>query len=281
MTPTAPDTVAEPAQDGAAESERRVALVTGATAGIGRAFAVRLATEGWDLVLVARDAKRLKELCAGLAASYLVSVEALPADLSTDEGTSAVEARLKESKIDLLVNNAGLSLNTPFLKSTVDKELYLLSVNVQAVMRLTHAVLPGMVQRGSGGIINVSSVAGFAATMPGSTYPASKAWVTHFSESIALSVARHGVRVMALCPGFTRSEFHQRAGIDMSKTPKWLWLETASVVGEALRDLQKGKTVSVPSRKYKVLVGFMRHTPTPLLRRFAKGARVRTGRDTE
>src|SRR5688500_13552841 len=111
MTPTAPDTVAEPAQDGAAESERRVALVTGATAGIGRAFAVRLATEGWDLVLVARDAKRLKELCAGLAASYLVSAEALPADLSTDEGTSAVEARLKESKIDLLVNNAGLSLN--------------------------------------------------------------------------------------------------------------------------------------------------------------------------
>lgn len=281
MTPTAPDTVAEPVPEAAETGERRVALVTGATAGIGRAFAVRLATEGWDLILVARDAKRLKELCAGLAASYLVRAEALPADLSTDQGAESVEARLRSSKIDLLVNNAGLSLNTPFLKSTVDRELYLLSVNVQAVMRLTHAVLPGMVQRGSGGIINVSSVAGFAATMPGSTYPASKAWVTNFSESIALSVARHGVRVMALCPGFTRSEFHQRAGIDMSKTPKWMWLDTTSVVGEALRDLQKGRTVSVPSLKYKVLVGFMRHTPTPLLRRFAKGARVRTGRDTE
>jgi len=255
--------------------------VTGATAGIGKAFAVRLADDGWDLVLVARDEERLKELASFLGGTYGVRADILKADLSTVAGAEAVEERLRSTRIDLLVNNAGLSLNTPFLKSTVDKELYLLSVNVQAVMRLTHAALDGMVSRRKGAIINVSSVAGFAATMPGSTYPASKAWVTNFSESIALSVARHGVKVMALCPGFTRSEFHSRAGIDMSKTPSWMWLTTQQVVAEALRDLQKGKTLSVPSLKYKILVGVVRHTPTRILRRLARGARVRTGRDTE
>jgi short-subunit dehydrogenase len=117
--------------------------------------------------------------------------------------------------------------------------------------------------------------------MPGSTYPASKAWVIHFSESVGLSVARHGVKVLALCPGFTRSEFHSRAGIDMSKTPNWLWLQAPDVVDAALTDLGKGRSVSVPGWKYKVLVGIMRHTPTRLLRRFARTARVRTGRDTE
>lgn len=281
MTPTTPETLAESTPEAAQEAERRLALVTGGTAGIGKAFAVRLASEGWDLILVARDVERLKQFCASLTATYLVRVEALPADLSTADGIEAVEVRLRSTPVDLLINNAGLSLNTPFLKSTVDQELYLLSVNIQAVMRLTHAVLPAMVERGRGDVINVSSVSGFAATMPGSTYPASKAWVTHFSESIALSVARHGVRVMALCPGFTRSEFHSRAGIDMRKTPGWMWLDAPRVAADALRDLRKGQTVSVPSWKYKVLVGVMRHAPTKLLRRLAKGARVRTGRDTE
>lgn len=281
MTPVAPETFTQPGPQTTAERGRPVALITGATAGIGRAFAVRLASQGWDVVLVARDKERLKELAAALAEAYSVRAEPLPADLAADSGVELVEARLRALEINLLVNNAGLTLNTPFLKSTVDMELYLLSVNVQAVMRLTHAVLPGMVSRGEGGIINVSSVSGFAATMPGSTYPASKAWVTHFSESIALSVARHGVKVMALCPGFTRTEFHSRARIDMSKTPGWMWLDPGRLVGDALRDLQKGRIVSVPDWRYKILVGVMRHTPTRLLRRLARGARVRTGRDTE
>jgi short-subunit dehydrogenase len=272
---------AEPRAEAGEERGRRVALVTGATAGIGKAFAVRLAADGWDVVLVARDEERLAELAGSLTGTYNVRAEPLRADLSTDAGVVLVEKRLRDTRIDLLVNNAGLSLNTPFLKSTMDRELYLLSVNIQAVLRLTHAALPGMVSRRSGAIINLSSVSGFAATMPGSTYPASKAWVTNFSESIALSVARYGVRVMALCPGFTRSEFHSRAGIDMSKTPGWMWLSSSQVVSEALRDLEKGRTLSVPSRKYKILVGIMRHTPTRLLRRLARGARVRTGRDTE
>jgi uncharacterized protein len=268
-------------QVAAGEPADRVALVTGATAGIGKAFAVRLANDGWDLVLVARDEERLKELASSVSRTYQIRAGILKADLSTVAGVEAVEERLRSTRIDLLVNNAGLSLNTPFLKSTVERELYLLSVNVQAVMRLTHAALVGMVIRGKGAIINVSSVAGFAATMPGSTYPASKAWVTNFSESIALSVARKGIKVMALAPGFTRSEFHSRAGIDMSKTPSWMWLSTQKVVNVALRDLQKGKAISVPSVKYKILVMIVRHTPTRILRKLARGARVRTGRDTE
>ncbi|GIG01863.1 SDR family NAD(P)-dependent oxidoreductase [Catellatospora citrea] len=276
-TAAAPETTPEPA------GVRRTALVTGATAGIGRAFAVRLATDGWDVVLVARDAGRLADFSEALRRTYGVQASVISADLATTEGCELVEARLRDSArpVDLLVNNAGLSLNTPFLKSTVEQELHLLAVNVQAVMRLTHAALPVMAERGRGDVINVSSVAGFGAAMPGSTYPASKAWVTNFSESVALSVAHRGVRVMALCPGFTRTEFHDRAGINMTKTPEWLWLQAPQVVSDSLRDLRRGRTVSVPSWKYKVLVGFMRHTPTRLLRRLARGARVRTGRDTE
>ncbi|MDI1461760.1 SDR family oxidoreductase [Catellatospora sp. KI3] len=278
-----PVTEAEPAPEPQAAGGPRTAVVTGATAGIGRAFAVRLASDGWDLVLVARDEVRLAEFTEALTRTYGIRAGFIAADLATAAGCELVEARLRDTSkpVELLVNNAGLSLNTPFLQSTVEKELHLLAVNVEAVMRLTLAVLPGMVARRRGDVINVSSVAGFGAAMPGSTYPASKAWVTNFSESVALSVAHHGVRVLALCPGFTRTEFHDRAGINMTKTPDWMWLQAPEVVSDALRDLRRGRTVSVPNWKYKVVVSFMRHSPTRLLRRLARGARVRTGRDTE
>ncbi len=260
-------------------ADRRSALVTGATAGIGAAFARRRAAEGYDLVLVARDAQRLAAAGEDLSARHGTAVTPLAADLATPEGSAAVEARLADTPVDLLVNNAGASLNTPFLRSTPEREEWLLQLNVHAVLRLTHAALPGMTARGSGGIVNVSSVAGFAAAMPGSTYPASKAWVTNFSESIAHSVRPFGVRVMALCPGYTRTEFHQRAGINMSKTPEWMWLSADDVVREGLRDLRRGRLVSVPSWKYKVAVFGMRHLPRPLLQRAAKDTRGRIGRD--
>jgi uncharacterized protein len=260
----------------------QTALVTGATSGIGAAFARRLAAEGLDLVIVARDTVRLDETAGRLKADHGVGVEVLVADLATEAGQAAVAARLAdpERPVDILVNNAGVSLNTPFLRSTAEAEARLLTLNVHAVMRLTLAALPGMVSRERGSIINVSSVAGFGAAMPGSTYPASKAWVTNFSESVALSVRRFGVRVMALCPGYVRTEFHQRAGINMSKTPEWLWLDADELVRDALRDLRRGKVVSVPDWKYKVAVFALRHLPRRVLQRVARDTRGRIGRDT-
>jgi short-subunit dehydrogenase len=257
---------------------RGTAVVTGATSGIGAAFARRLAEEGYDLVIVARDATRLQNVAQQLRGAHGVEVEVIAADLSTPEGCAVVEDRLSQG-VDLLVNNAGLSLNNAFLRSTLEKETMLLNLNVYAVLRLTLAALPGMVERGRGDVVNVSSVAGFGAVMPGSTYSASKAWVTNFSESVALSAARFGVRVMALAPGYVRTEFHQRAGIDMSKTPPWLWLDADKLVVDALRDLRRGKTLSVPDWKYKTAVFVMRHFPTGLLRRIASDTRGRIGRD--
>ncbi|MFC0530381.1 SDR family NAD(P)-dependent oxidoreductase [Phytohabitans kaempferiae] len=258
----------------------RTAVITGASSGFGASFAQRLATEGYDLVLVARDERRLADLAADLSSRHGVAAEVIPADLSTDEGCAVVERRLADP-VDMLVNNAGISLNRSFTGSTVEDQTRLLRLNVHAVMRLTHAALPGMIERRRGEVINVSSVAGFAAVMPGSTYPASKAWVTNFSESMAHSVRRHGVRVMALCPGYTHTEFHDRAGIDMSKTPEWMWLQADRVVVDALRDLRRGKVVSVPDWKYKVAVFGMRHLPRALLQAVARDTRGRTGRDEQ
>lgn len=263
------------------ERTGRTALVTGATAGIGAAFARRLARDGYNLVLVARDSDRLDQTAAQLRSAHHVTVEPLVADLATEAGRERVAERIVNgpTAIDLLVNNAGLSLNTPFLRSTPELEARLLNVNVQAVLRLTLAALPGMVERRHGAVVNVSSVSGFGATMPGSTYPASKAWVTNFSESVGQSVADQGVRVLALCPGFVRTEFHSRAGIDMSKTPSWLWIDADELVAAALRDLRRGKLVSVPTMRYKIAVWGLRHLPRPLLQRVAAGTRGRIGRD--
>jgi short-subunit dehydrogenase len=255
------------------------ALVTGATAGIGAAFARHLAADGYDVVLVARDEDRLKAFGAELADRHGIAAEGLPADLSTPDGVAAVEARLLEAPVDMLVNNAGLSLNTPFVRSPVEREEFLLRLNIHAVLRLTHTVLPGMVERRRGDVVNVSSVAAFGTTMPGSTYPASKAWVTSFSESVALSVQPFGVRVMALHPGYTRTEFHQRAGVDMSRLPGWLWLDADRVVDEGLRALRRGKVTSVPDWKYKTAVFALRHAPKALIRRVTRDTRGRLVRD--
>ncbi|MBO4159621.1 MULTISPECIES: SDR family NAD(P)-dependent oxidoreductase [Micromonospora] len=245
----------------------RRALITGATAGIGESFARQLAAEGWDLILVARDATRLDATAAELTGRYGNQVQVVPADLSTDDGCARVERRLTTGDpVHLLVNNAGLSLSRPFLRSTVADETQLLRLNVHAVLRLTLAALGPMIERGDGAVINVSSVAGFGPVMPGSTYPASKAWVTSFSESIGQSTRVAGVHVMALCPGYTRTGYHERTGIDMSGMPRWIWLQADDVVAEALRDLRKGKTVSVPDWKYKLAVASLRHVPRRLLR---------------
>ncbi len=245
------------------------ALVTGATAGIGAAFARRLALARYDLVLVARNSGRLADIAAELTDRWTVAVEPLTADLSTVDGCARVETRLAEPErpIDLLVNNAGISLHSSFTRNTVEDEERLLSLNVRAVMRLTHAALGPMVSRRSGAVVNLSSVAGFAVVSPGSTYPASKAWVTSFSQSIGQSVRRRGVKVMALCPGFTHSEFHDSAGIDLSHLPSFAWLNADEVVEAGLRDLRHGKLVSIPTARYKVATAALTHLPRSVLHR--------------
>lgn len=257
------------------------ALITGATAGIGAAFARRLAADGYDLTLVARDADRLTALAERLAHQHGGVVTPLPADLVTEPGVQAVAERLSrpDPAVDLLVNNAGMSLNRSFLESDPAAEERLLRLNVHAVMRLTHAVLPGMVQRRRGAIVNLSSVAGFAALMPGSTYSATKAWVTNFSESVGYAVRRHGVRVIALCPGYVRTEFHQRAGIDTSRIPGWLWLDADRVVADGLRALARGRTVRVYDWRYRAVVAAIRFAPRALVQAVARDTRGRLGRD--
>ncbi|WP_214412856.1 SDR family NAD(P)-dependent oxidoreductase [Sphaerisporangium fuscum] len=239
------------------------ALITGATAGIGAAFARRLAADGLSLVLVARDEKRLHESAEALHRRYGVRAEVLPADLATEEGISAVEARLREG-VDLLVNNAGFGHPGEALEVPVADELVMLRVHCEAVLRLTMAALPGIRSRGRGGVINVASVAAF---LPSGTYGASKAWIVNFSESLAAQVPERRVRVMALCPGFVHTEFHQRASIDTSGSPQFLWLSADHVVDVAMRDFARGVPVSVPDIRYKVLTAVARHLPLGLLSR--------------
>ncbi len=249
------------------------ALVTGATAGIGAAFARQLAARGHDLVLVARDAARLEDTAGRLRATG-VHVEVLPADLATDEGCARVEWRCGEG-VDLLVNNAGVGTTGTFHEVPREDEERLLRLNVRAVLRLTHAALPPMVERGSGAVINVSSVAGFAAGSRGSTYGASKAWVTHFSEALHGPYAPLGIRVLALCPGFTRTEFHERARMDVGGIPDGWWLSADEVVRTALDDLVAGRSLSVPGTRWKVVVAVARVVPPSLQRRVVRVLRGR------
>lgn len=247
------------------------ALVTGATAGIGAEFARQLATRGDDLVLVARDRERLEAYAEDLRGRHRVEVEVLVADLTDRAQLAVVEERLRDASrpVDLLVNNAGFGVNQLFLDGDLDAEQSMLDVLVTAVMRLTHAALPGMVARGTGGVINVSSVASFIA---GGTYSAAKAWCTVFSESVDRQLVGTGVTVMALCPGFTHTEFHQRGGMDVSHLPDWMWLDAPDLVRDALADFRRGKPVSVPGAQYKTIRVLTSVLPRPLVRR-ASGVR--------
>ena len=240
------------------------ALVTGATAGLGRTFAEHLARRGQGLVLVARDRDRLEATARELRTAYGVPVEVLPADLADRDQLARVERRLadREQPVDLLVNNAGFGLRHRFLDNPVAAEAEMLDVLVTAVLRLSHAALGGMVERGRGGVLNVSSVAAF---LPRGTYGAAKAWVNSFAVWAAAEYRPRGVTVMALCPGFTRTEFHQRMGVPPGSGP-W-WLDADVVVRRALRDFDRGRVLSVPGAQYRAVVALSRLVPSSVLQR--------------
>lgn len=245
------------------------ALITGGTAGIGKAFATELAGTGYRLVLVARDSARLDSVAEELRGLGAPEAEALPADLSTQEGRAAVEARLQDAErpVDLLINNAGFGLGVAFSKASIEDEETLLDVHVRATLRLTHAALPGMIERKRGAVINVASMAAFA---PRGTYSAAKAWVVTFSESVGAELAGKGVRCMALCPGYTHTEFHQRGQLNTSDIPDWMWLNADDVVKTALRDLRRGVPVSIPGAQYKALAAASRVVPRAITTRFSR-----------
>lgn len=236
------------------------ALITGATAGLGAEFARQLAEQGHDLVLVARDESRLQAKAAELGRRYGAAAEVLAADLTDDAGVAAVVERLSDASrpVEVLVNNAGIGLLEDFDRNSIEDEKKHLKLHVQTAMELSHAALQGMLAHGSGRIINVASVAAF---LPRGSYSAAKAWLVSFSRWANLAYGPRGVKVTALCPGFVHTEFHDRMGMDKSVAPGWTWLRPARVVREGLADNAKGKAVSVPTKRYKVLAAVARVLP--------------------
>lgn len=252
----------------------KTALITGASAGIGAAFARLLAREGFDLVLVARDESRLNSSAESLASEFGIHCEVLVSDLSTDAGVIRVEKRICEAgkEIDVLINNAGFGLRSSFLATELNDELALIDVLARTPMRLMHAILPGMKERNRGTIINVSSVAGWTA---GGTYSAAKSYLTVLSESLHTELTDTNVHVLALAPGFTHTEFHARGKMRMDKLPKFMWLDAELVVAQAWADAGARKAVSIPGRQYKVLAALARFGPRPLVRKVGMNVRVK------
>jgi len=252
----------------------RTAVITGASSGLGAEYARQLAARGTDLVLVARDEAALGELADSLVAAYGVAVEVLAADLLVPRELERVVQRLTDPRhpVDMLVNNAGFGLPLAFDRNDIDDEVRHLALLVEVPMRLMHAALGSMLQRGSGRIVNVASVAGF---IPRSTYGACKGWLISFSRWANGRYARRGVTVTAVCPGFTHTSFHERMGLEPGRegVADWMWLDARDVVAESLRDIARGKAVSVPSLRYKAIVAVTRVVPARRISR--AGARGR------
>jgi len=251
---------------------KKWALVTGATAGIGESFTRLLASEGFNIVLVARDEARLHERAQGLKDRYGADSVVIVADLATESGCAKVEEFIFNNEIEVLINNAGFGINKAFTMSDLAKEEEVLKVLVRTPMRLMHVALPAMKVRNSGVVINVSSVAGFIA---GGAYSAAKSYLTVLSESLHTELSATNIKVSSLCPGFTRTEFHQRGRMKMAGLPEFMWLNSDVLVAKAWKDALAGKAVSIPGWQYKLLVGIISVVPRSIVRRLGMNLRVK------
>ncbi|PJJ72908.1 hypothetical protein CLV46_2486 [Diaminobutyricimonas aerilata] len=241
------------------------ALVTGGTAGIGAAFARAFAARGHDIVLVARDAARLERVADELRVRFGRQTEVLVADLAVREDVDRVAQRLSDPDrpVDVLINNAGYGIHTPLVSDDVAAHDRALDVMARAVLVLSGAAARAMRGRGGGAIVNVSSVAGFVSL---GAYSAIKAWVTSFTESLAVELRGTGVTATALCPGWVRTEFHERAQIGVEAIPRWLWLDADALVAACLRDVDRGRVLSIPTARYRALTWLARHLPRSAVR---------------
>jgi short-subunit dehydrogenase len=251
-------------------SMKKWALITGASVGIGDAFARLLASEGYNLVINSRNESKLNERADFLRSTYGVEVVVLAADLAKD--CEKVETYIADHEIEVLINNAGFGLNQSFLASSIEDEEQVLDVLVRAPMRLMHAVLPQMRKRNSGIVLNVSSTAAFIA---GGHYSAAKSYLTVMSESLHTQMLPSKVHVTSLNPGFTRTEFHQRAGMKMGAIPAFMWLDGDFLVKKAWADAQKGKAISIPGWQYKVLRAIIALAPRSKVRTMGMSLRTK------
>jgi len=248
------------------------ALVTGATAGIGESFTRLLAENNYNIILVARDLPRMQERARDLETRFKVSTHVIQADLATDDGCAIVEKYITSNQIDVLINNAGFGLNKAFTMSELVAEQQMMDVLVRTPMRLMHSALPGMKERDKGIVINVSSVAGYIA---GGSYSAAKSYLTVISESLNTELAATNVKVSALCPGFTRTEFHQRARMSMKGLPNFMWINSDDLVAQSWSDALKGKAVSIPGWQYQLLVFIIQSVPRSIVRKIGMNLRAK------
>ncbi len=262
----------------ATPEQARYALVTGASSGIGAAYALRLANEGYNLILVARREARLQALATEIERHYGVRARVLVADLTTPQGQAEVERAITEAEsLDVLVNNAGFGSQGDFAGSELPEQVAMHSLQVLAPMRFIRAALPQMLARGRGSIVNVASLMAFY-PLPGQvSYCATKTYLKVFTEALSLELRGTGVRAQVLCPGFTRTEFQLRADIGSSHLPDFVWMSATRVVEQSFRDLQYGEVVSVPGWGYRVLAELARFVPRPWL--YYAGVLIRDWRD--